>query len=264
MLASALAGHIPAQSADAAATSDAKPFVGERTIYRVEWNPPWYLFFLPTMEAGEAELSVSEVTEFEGKKALRIVFQARSSGTLVKLAGVKIDDHFEFLSDPETFCTFVATKNIREGKRKRDITVRYLPETNRLHFREVDLTVTPPAVKKDEFKNDIPGCVKDLFSALYFVRRLDLKPGMRHKSLVGDNDKIKEVEAHVEKKEIVTTPKGKYPAWKLNTIALVGGLFKEGGQFRIWVSADEKKLPVQFEAKVNLGTVIGKLKAAEF
>jgi hypothetical protein len=124
--------------------------------------------------------------------------------------------------------------------------------------------VTPPVVKKNEYKDDIPGCVQDLFSALYAVRRLDLQDGTSHKSLVGDDDKVKEIEARVEKKELVTTPAGKYQAWKVNTIALVGGLFKEGGQFSIWLSADERKLPVQFEAKVKLGRVTGKLKSVQF
>ena len=40
----------------------------------------------------------------------------------------------------------------------------------------------------------------------------------------------------------------------------MGGLFKEGGQFKIWFSADEKKVPVQFEVKVKLGRVFGELK----
>jgi len=42
----------------------------------------------------------------------------------------------------------------------------------------------------------------------------------------------------------------------------MGGLFKEGGQFRLWVSADQRKVPLQFEVKVSLGKVVGKLKTA--
>ena len=84
--------------------------------------------------------------------------------------------------------------------------------------------------------------------------------GDSHRSIVGDNDRIKEIETQVEKRETVETPKGKYDAWKLNTVSILGGLFKDGGQFKIWLSADERKIPVQFEAKVSLGKVSGKLK----
>jgi hypothetical protein len=238
------------------------PFsVGERLVYHVEWNPPWYLLFLPAMEAGEAELRLAGETLYEGTKAWKIVFEARSSGTLAKLAGVKVQDHFEFITDPQTLCTRAVSKKLREGKRKRDIDIVYYPASNRLHIREIDVAVTPAKVNRDEFIKEIPGCVRDLFSALYNARRTEaFNLGSRHRTLVGDNDKVKEIEVTVEKSEIVETPAGKYETRKLDTVALLGGLFRDGGQFKIWLTADPRRLPVQFEAKVNLGKVSGKLK----
>ncbi len=230
----------------------------------MEWKPPWYLFFLPPMEAGEAELHISEELEYNGKKALKLEFTARSSGTLVKLAGIKIDDHFEFITDPETFCTYAVSKKEREGKRKRNIEVVYLSESRRLHIHELDVAVNPPVTKKDLYRNDIPECVKDLFSALYFTRRREFQPGIRFRAVIGDNDRIKEVEARVGKSETVHTPAGNFKAWRIDTISLVGGLFKEGGQFRMWLTDDERKVPVQFEAKVDLGTISGKLKSGQY
>jgi len=257
-------GISPAAAPDVPANAVAAPFSpGEKITYEVQWNPPWYLFFLPTMHAGEAELSLAGEKRENGQKALQIVFHARSSGTLVKLAGMHIDDRFEYLTEPESFCTLRASKRIIEGKRKREVTVEYLRETGQLHIRETDMAVSPPKVKKDEIKDDVPKCVRDLFSALYYVRRLEFFPGAEHKSLVGDDDKVKEVMSRVGKKEMVRTPGGEFEAWKVDTIALVGGLFKGGGSFKMWLSADERKLPVQFEAKVNIGTVIGKLKTVD-
>lgn len=254
----------PDAAALAPPAASAAPFaIGEKLVYEVEWNPPWYLFFLPVMHAGEAELTLAELTEYEGKRALRIVFNARSSGTLVKLAGVKIDDTFEFFTDPETFCTFMVKKKLREGKRKRDITVVYLPESRRLHMHEVDVGVSPPQVKRDEYKDNVPPCVKDVFSGLYWMRTQELAPGSRQGSVVGDNDRIKEVEVRVREREVVLTPAGRYDTLKMETVALIGGLFKGGGQFHLWLSADRRKVPVQFEAKVSLGRVSGKLKQLE-
>jgi hypothetical protein len=124
--------------------------------------------------------------------------------------------------------------------------------------------VDPPQIKKDLYKDNIPECVKDLFSALYYARRNDFYLGAKYQAVVGDNDRIKEVQVRVEKNEQVSTPAGKFLSWRLNTVALVGGLFKDGGQFRMWLTADEKKIPVQFEAKVNLGTISGKLKSGTY
>lgn len=253
----------PPTALDPGGHPEAATTVRERLVYQVEWNPPWYLFFLPTMEAGEAELAVEGEMVHKGRKALKIVFRARSSGTLVRLAGVAIDDHFEFLSDPETLCTFAVHKKIQEGKRKREIAVTYLPAERALHIRETDLAVSPPKVRRDETVRDIAPCVQDLFSALHSVRRKEFADGVRHRATVGDNARVKEVEVRVLGSEEVATPQGRYETWKLETVALLGGLFKEGGHFIFWLSKDERHLPVRFEAKVNLGKVTGKLKQLE-
>jgi hypothetical protein len=242
-----------------AGTAPAAFSVGERFVFRIDWNPPWYLFFLPAMEAGKAVLSLAEETEYQNKRTYKLVFTARSSGTMVKLAGLKVDDYYEFYTDPETFCTFAAFKKEREGKRKRDIEIIYFPESQRLHIKDVDVASNPPKIKKDAYVDDVPTCVRDVFSALYALRMSELATNAAIKTVVGDNDRVKEVESRVEKRETVDTPAGKFAAWRVNTVALMGGLFKEGGQFKIWLSVDEKRLPVQFEARVYLGKVTGKL-----
>jgi hypothetical protein len=233
---------------------------GERLVYSIKWDPPWYLFFLPAMEAGEVVVQLESEVEYNSTKALKIVFRANSSGTLANLTGLRIEDEFVYLTEPNTFCTLAASQRIRENKRKRQINVVYLRETRQLHIREIDESVLPPQLKKDEIKSDIPVCVHDPLSALYLFRSKRLRAGDAHTFVIGDNDKIKEVASRVEKQERIGTPVGEFAAWKVSTTALMGGLFKEGGQFILWLSADERKLPLQFEIKVRLGRVFGKLK----
>jgi hypothetical protein len=237
---------------------------GERLIYTVQWDPPWYLFFLPAMEAGEADLMLAGEAEYNNKKAVKIVLKAHSSGSLAKMSGMKVEDEFVFFSEPGTFCTLAASQKIREGKRKRQIDIEYFREDRRLHFREMDESVIPPKLKRDVIKNDIPSCVQDPFSALYLYRMSTLREEHTQTLVLGDNDKFKNIQCRVEKQETVEVPAGKYSAWKISTKALMGGLFKEGGQFRLWLSADERKIPVQFEVRVRLGKVLGKLKNSKF
>jgi hypothetical protein len=240
------------------------PFsIGERLVYSVKWDPPWFLFFLPKMEAGEAEVQLTGETEYNNRKSLKILFRAHSSGTLAKLAGMKVEDEFVFFTDPKTLCTFAVSKKIREGKRKRQVDVDYFPETRQLHIREIDESVTPAVLKKDEIKSEIPACVQDPLSALYLFRMSQLRVEHSQIFMIGHDDKIKEITSRVEKKENIKTPLGDFTAWKVATAALMGGLFKEGGQFTIWLSADERKLPLQFEAKVRLGRVLGTLKLVQ-
>ena len=234
---------------------------GERLVYSVKWDPPWYLFFLPTMEAGEADLLLAGEIEYKNKKAWKISFKAHSSGRLAKLSGMKIEDEFVFLTEPETFCTLSASEIIREGKRKRHVDLDYLRDTNQLHIREMDEAVDPPKLKRDEIKGNIPTCVQDPLSALYSFRASELRLGQIQAFTVGYYDRIKEVRTQIEKQESLDTVFGKLAAWNVSTHALLGGIFKEGGQFKLWISADERKLPLQFEAKVSLGRILGRLKS---
>ena len=233
--------------------------LGEALVYRVEWSPPWYLFFLPDMEAGQVRLTLTDENGGSERKALKIDFTARSSGTLARLAGVNVDDHFQSYVDPETLCTFSVKKRIREGKRRRDVEVEYFASENRLRIRQVNAAVDPPKVDRDEFVDEIPACVRDIFAALYDTRRRELRSGAAHRLLVGDDDKVKQIEARIEERESVKVPFGRFDAWKVETKALFGGLFKDGGQFRVWMTADERKVPVKFEVKVRLGKVTGEL-----
>ena len=237
--------------------------LGERLVYIVKWDPPWYLFFLPSMEAGEVDLQLAGETEYKGQRAWKIIFRAHSSGMLVKMSGVKIDDEYVVITEPETFCSLSISQSIREGKRKRTIDVEYLRAAGQLHIREMDESVDPPKLKRDEVKNNIPSCVQDPFSAIYFLRLSDLRPKHEQTFVIANDDRIKEIQTHVEKQETVETPMGKSAAWNIRTASLMGGLFKGGGQFRIWLSADQRKAPLQFEAKVSLGKVIGKLKSVQ-
>ncbi len=239
-------------------------FAGERLVFSVEWDPPWYFLFLPTMEAGTLEIQSPGETDYCGKKAVRITFQANSSGILSRLARLDIEDKFLYLAEPETLCSLAVSRKIHEGKRRRQIDVRYLREAGELHIRELDESTDPPELKKDKTIGDIPPCVHDPLSAIYLLRMEPLSVKHTRTFMVGHDDRVKEIQTFVEKMENIETPAGKFAAWRTKTTALSGGLFKEGGQLWIWFSADEKKLPVQFEIKVKLGKVLGKLKGLEF
>lgn len=237
--------------------------IGEQLAYSIYWDPPWYLFFLPPGHAGDVEIKITDGIEYQGRKVLKIVFKARSTGTLAKLSGMKIDDEFIFHSEPESLCTLNVSKKIREGKRKRHIDVEYFRDAGKLRMHMYDESVNPRKLMRDSLKDDIPPCVQDPLSALYFLRQSPLDADSVITSIIGHDDVVKEVQSHVEKLEDLDTTAGKIPTWRLKTVALMGGLFKKDGQFKIWLSADDRQVPLQFEVKVSIGRILGRLKEAE-
>ena len=235
----------------------------ETLVYSVKWDPPWYMFFLPKMEAGELTFRFQGIDEFRGKPVVKIVVNARSSGTLAKLTDIKVDDEFTFYSTPEDLCAEGSVSIIREGKRRRLLELEYFRDERRLHFRAFDELITPPLLFRDIRKTDLPPCVHDPFSALYLYRTLPLAKGYDKNLVIGNDDKVLEVRTRIVNQESVETPAGKFTAWKISTNALQRGLFSENGDFHVWFSADELKAPVRFEAKVRLGRVLGILKSID-
>ena len=241
--------------------TDISMFNGETLVYSVQWDPPWYMFFIPKMEAGELTLRFHDIAEFRGRPAVKVVAEARSSGTLTRLANLRVENDFLFYSNQETLCAEGSVSKIREGKRQRLLELEYFQDERRLHFRAFDESVTPAQLQRDIINADLPPCVKDPFTALFFYRTLPLAKGYAKNLVIGNDDKVLEVRTRIENQETVNTGAGRFTAWKVRTDALSGGLFSERGEFHIWMSADERQIPVRFDVKVRLGRVLGTLKS---
>ncbi|MBI4483537.1 MAG: DUF3108 domain-containing protein [Acidobacteria bacterium] len=236
---------------------------GETLSYEVKWDAPGWLFFLPDIHAGEMQLRVAERIPYGGVPAYRLVATARSSGTLPKITGVSVDDYFESTMHPHDFCALRTVKRTREGRRKRDMEVRFHRDRRELHLRELDASANPPRELRNEVLEEVPECVQDTLSVLYAARRFLLEPGRRYSLFLSDNGRTREIFLHVQKRERVGTPAGPYPALKIETRSALGGLFGKGGRLWVWVSDDWRKIPIKFEARVSLGRVYGALSRAE-
>ena len=94
---------------------------GETLVYEVRWDPPAWMFLLPTVTAGELTLKVLEAFPGDRQSTLRVTAEAVSSGFLPKIAGISVKDHFESIIATPDFCSIKITKKLREGERHRDI-----------------------------------------------------------------------------------------------------------------------------------------------
>jgi uncharacterized protein DUF3108 len=237
--------------------------VGETLVYEVRWDPPAWMFFLPTIDAGEITLKFHERLNYNGNPAFKITADAISSGFLPRITGVSVQDYFESIVDAREFCSFKMTKKTREGKRQRDITLTFDREKGRGHFLAYDVSKRPPVELKNDEVQNIPSCVQDFLSAIYHTRLRDLKIGASYPLTVSDNGLVKQIEIRVKKRESVECAMGTYSTLKVETISVFGGLFRDGGSFIVWLSDDQNKIPIKFEAKVKLGKVFGSIKKME-
>jgi len=96
----------------------------------------------------------------------------------------------------------------------------------------------------------------DLISALVQTRNWNLKPGEKHEVLVQFGRDFYPLSIYADHFEEVSTPLGTY-----QTLVLIPrmekdpkGLFKKGGQIKVWISQDASNLPVKMQLKLNFGS----------
>ena len=96
----------------------------------------------------------------------------------------------------------------------------------------------------------------DLISALVETRDWNLQPGEKKNVLVNFGNEFYPLAIYAERYEEVRTPIGTY-----HTLVLVPrmeqnprGIFKRGGEFKVWISQQGQKLPVKMQLKLKFGT----------
>lgn len=97
----------------------------------------------------------------------------------------------------------------------------------------------------------------DLITCLIQTRSWDLKPGATRDVLVLFDDDFYELTIHALRYEKVRTSLGSFETLLLEPRmekTPLKGMFKRGSSVHVWISQDEKRLPVKFEVEFKVGT----------
>ena len=96
----------------------------------------------------------------------------------------------------------------------------------------------------------------DLITSLIESRAWNLQVGDRRPVTVMFDDEFYELTLVAERLERIATPKGEYTTLVIIPVMENNpkGMFKRGGTVRVWISQDEKRLPVKLEVSLNYGT----------
>ncbi len=244
---------VPLLSAETGLVPAAVPFQqGEEVRYEVNWKP---LFLFPAFKAGEVRLTV-ETTRYQERDAYKISAWASSDGLLKSVAGLDVRDYFESITDGLSFRSQRFVQQTRQNQRRRDLEVVMDYSQNRTTIREFDVSVDPPRQIRSEVRDSLPPDVADTLSVFYAARLRKMMPGDQYLVHLSDNGKIQDIQLRVVAKENVKTDLGRFETVKITT---QGGIFREGGDFRIWYTLDNLRVPVKFEADVKFGKIYGQL-----
>jgi hypothetical protein len=233
---------VPAAAAIVAPAPDHR-FPNNQTYHYVA---EWRIF-----TAGTATLRM----ESAGREQ-RVLGVADSSGFVGIL--FKVHDRFESFFDPQTFCSRSISKRTEEGSRRLETEITFDPVRRKSVLTEKNLRQNTSKT----VENDIPACVTDVLSAIYYVASLPLKDGMEHRFPLNDGGKTGEVKATVEGRESVRVPAGNFKTVRVQ-VSSATTAFKDKGTIEVWFSDDAARIPVQIRARLFWGALVFRLERVE-
>lgn len=106
---------------------------------------------------------------------------------------------------------------------------------------------------------EVPETVFDPLSSFYLVRTMDLQVGRPVYVPVFDSKKLWNVQVQVLRKERVTVPAGTFDTIVIRPLMKSEGIFSSKGEILIWVTDDERRMPVLLRSKVAVGSINAEL-----
>jgi len=145
---------------------------------------------------------------------------------------------------------------IREGNHRRDKEVLFDHGNGVAHYKD--------NLNGDKREISIPAATLDTLSSFYYVRTLKLEVGKPVFLTIFDNKKIWNVEVKVLKKEKIKTKLGSFDTIVIKPLMQSEGILEKKGDMYIWLTDDERLLPVKMKTKVKVGSITATLVGGSF
>jgi Protein of unknown function (DUF3108) len=189
-----------------------------------------------------------------GEGALVLTTDVISKGFFPKLFGANFRFHAESQVEPNSFYALRTTKRDEQGKRLRTSETVFDQEAKRVEYTERDPNNAAQAPRV--ITAALEGPTQDVVSAVYFIRTLSLTPGNSFTIPISDSGRVFQVPATV----VAEKKKMKSVLGKVSVVRIDVGIFGPGrpveegkGKMSIWVTDDERRIPVKARLSHDIG-----------
>lgn len=212
--------------------------IPERLEYDLRWTG---------LKAGTSILEIKK----DGDKIM-----ISSTATSAKWVSVfyHVEDKIESILNPILPISYRI--KLKEGKHKRDKEVIFNHADKKVIYID--------HLKKERQEFDTLEKLFDPLSGFYHLRNMNLKVGESVYLPVFDSKKIWSIEVKVLRKEELKTPSGTFNTIVIKPLMRSEGIFSRKGDIYIWLTDDEKKIPVQLKSKVVVGYITAILVGAKY
>jgi hypothetical protein len=222
------------------------PFApGERLRFRLRWT---------VVPAGEAILEVLPFQTVDGQRAYHFRLTARSN--LIVDQFYKVRDRIDAFASIDMRRAIHYRHKQHEGDNRKNVEVRFDWENDIALYNDGQ-TDSEVQIKPGTF---------DPLSVFYYSRLADFDVDGHIQCPVSDGKKCVDGQARIVKKETIKVISGWYETYLIEPdLKHVGGVFEKSkdAKIHIWVTADERRLPVKIASKVSIGSFVGELVAIE-
>ena len=226
-------------------------YVGEKLFYSIQ-----YLGLL----AGDLEVEALPFKKVNQRKVYHIRATARSSPVFTLF--YRLHDQVETFIDFQGIFSHRFHLLIDESKQTRNSLELNDSEKRQTFYWNLWDHKTIGHQETKEY-SPIEPFSQDSVSALYYLRTVPLEVGRDiHFPLVTEG-KTWEAVCKVLRKESVNTPFGRTQAFVIQPEMKYQGILKKTGDSFLWLTDDERRIPVRLEAKVKIGSVVAQLREAE-
>ena len=207
----------------------------EKLVFDVYWQ---------FIAVGEATLELRGFEDIEGRKAHHIYSEARTKPFFDSF--FKIRDVNESWIDAQSMSTLKFISNISEGD---------FQKYEETHFDQIRGTYYLYDRGKIQM-GDIPGYVQDVFTSLYYIRTMDIKPGGEYVMDAHTGKETWPLVVKVVRKDTIKVNKKKIKCFVVEPhVRENSGIFNAKGKIEVWLTADDKKIPVYMKSKIPIGSI---------
>ncbi len=195
--------------------------------------------------AGEGIMRVND-TNYHGRKCYAIEFTLTSKPFFDVFFRVR--DRYFSIIDAEGLFPWRFEQHVREGGYSRD----FAADFDQLHHQATT----------SQGSYSIPPYVQDMMSAFYFTRTVDFSKYQEGQKLHLQNffnDSTYELDVRFRGRQTIEVDAGKFNCIVVEPMAKEGGLFKSDGTVFIWLTDDDRKIPVLVTTKIKIGNVDSEL-----
>lgn len=210
--------------------------VGERLQFSIGWE---------FIDAGTAVLSVEEIQDWNGRPTYYVTATTASNAFFSALYRVR--NKLETYIDATGIYPVRYVKKTSEGGYKRNFAVDFDHAAGTASIVDAD---------SGNKVITVPQYVQDIISAFYFVRTLALEDGKDVELSTFDNGRWKTVKVNVVKREKISVDAGEFDCIVVRTPI---GPFNNKSDLNIWLTDDERRIPVLMKSKIAVGSVRAEL-----